>query len=83
MDAVPGHTNESWFKVPEGAEGEYDGQCAELCGPNHADMRATVRAVTPDEFQDWAEDKRQEIQEAGEELARERERREQEESEGN
>ena len=83
MDAVPGHTNESWFKVPAGAEGEYRGQCAELCGPNHADMRATVVAVTPDEFQEWAEDKRQEIQEAGEGLAEEREQREEEESEGN
>lgn len=82
MDAVPGHTNESWFKVPAGAEGEYRGQCTELCGPNHADMRATVVAVTPDEFQDWAENKRQEIQEAGEALAEEREQREQEESEG-
>ena len=51
MDAVPGHVNETWFKVPEGEEGTYDGQCAELCGPNHADMRAQVQAVTPDEFQ--------------------------------
>jgi cytochrome c oxidase subunit II len=81
MDAVPGHTNESWFKVPAGAEGEYRGQCAELCGPNHADMRATVVAVTPDEFQDWAERKRQEIQEAGEALVDQREQRE--EGEGN
>jgi cytochrome c oxidase subunit 2 len=73
MDAVPGHVNESWFKVPAGSEGEYRGQCAELCGPNHADMRATVRAVTPDEFQQWAEDKREQIQTAGEELAEQRE----------
>jgi cytochrome c oxidase subunit 2 len=29
-----------WFKVPAGREGVYRGQCAELCGPNHADMRA-------------------------------------------
>jgi cytochrome c oxidase subunit 2 len=78
MDAVPGHVNESWFKVPDGGEGEYHGQCAELCGPNHADMRATVRAVTPDEFQDWARDKREEIQAAGEALAEERKRREEE-----
>ena len=81
MDAVPGHVNETWFKVPAGKEGEYDGQCAELCGPNHADMRARVIAMEPAAFQDWAERKREEIQAAGEDLAEEREQRE--ESEGN
>jgi cytochrome c oxidase subunit 2 len=81
MDAVPGHVNETWFKVPAGKEGRYDGQCAELCGPNHADMRARVIAKEPAAFQDWAERKREEIQAAGEALAEEREERE--ESEGN
>jgi cytochrome c oxidase subunit II len=76
MDAVPGHVNESWFKVPDGAEGEYHGQCAELCGPNHADMRAKVVAMSPDDFQSWARQKREEIQAAGEGLAEEREARE-------
>jgi cytochrome c oxidase subunit 2 len=72
MDAVPGHVNESWFKVPAGSEGEYRGQCAELCGPNHADMRAWVKAVTPDEFQTWARNKRAQIEAAGEALAEQR-----------
>ena len=75
-DAVPGHVNETWFKVPAGREGVYRGQCAELCGPNHADMRATVRAVTSDEFEQWARDKRDQIQQAGEALAQERKQRE-------
>jgi cytochrome c oxidase subunit II len=78
-DAVPGHVNETWFKVPQ--EGIYRGQCAELCGSNHADMRATVRAVSPDEFEDWAEQKRQEIQEAGDALVEQREAREGDEGE--
>jgi cytochrome c oxidase subunit II len=77
-DAVPGYVNETWFKVPE--EGVYRGQCAELCGSGHADMRAKVRAVSPDEFQQWAQDKRDQIQAAGEALA---EQREQRNSEGN
>jgi cytochrome c oxidase subunit 2 len=71
-DAVPGHVNETWFKVPHGKEGIYRGQCAELCGPNHADMRAFVQAVTPEEFQQWAQRKRAQIQAAGEELAKQR-----------
>ena len=53
-DGVPGHVNETWFKIPAGKEGIYRGQCAELCGAGHADMRARVRAVTPDEFEVWA-----------------------------
>jgi cytochrome c oxidase subunit II len=74
-DAVPGYVNETWFKVPE--EGTYRGQCAELCGSGHADMRAKVVAVSPEEFQAWAQRKRQEIQAAGEALVRQREQREQ------
>jgi cytochrome c oxidase subunit II len=73
MDAVPGHVNETWFKVPAEEEGtEFDGQCAELCGPNHADMRATVRALSPEEFEGWARRKREEIEAAGEAVAEER-----------
>ncbi|MBF6619646.1 MAG: cytochrome c oxidase subunit II [Patulibacter sp.] len=53
VDALPGYTNHTWFKVPLGKEGVYTGQCAELCGRNHANMTARVRAVTPDEFTAW------------------------------
>jgi cytochrome c oxidase subunit II len=75
-DAVPGYVNETWFKVPAGREGIYRGQCAELCGPNHADMRAQVRAVKPDEFQAWAQAKRDQIRAAGEAVAKSRKERE-------
>jgi cytochrome c oxidase subunit II len=78
LDAVPGHVNETWFKIPEGKEDVYIGQCAELCGANHADMRAEVRAVTPAEFEQWAEETRAEIQAAGEALAEQRRQRAQE-----
>ena len=77
-DAVPGHVNETWFKVPAGREGIYRGQCAELCGPNHADMRAMVQAMAPDDYQQWADHKRAQIQAAGEALAKQRKQREQE-----
>ena len=73
-DAVPGYINETWFKVEE--EGEYRGQCAELCGSGHADMRARVTAVSPEEFERWAENKRDEIQAAGEALTEQRKQRE-------
>jgi cytochrome c oxidase subunit 2 len=71
-DAVPGHVNESWFKIPRGKEGVYSGQCAELCGAGHADMRAEVRAVTPEAYEAWAERQRADIQAAQEGLAEQR-----------
>ncbi len=75
VDGVPGHINDTWFKIPAGKEGVYTGQCAELCGAGHADMRAEVRAVSPDEFKAWADRQRQDIQEAGELLSEQRKRR--------
>ena len=74
MDGVPGHVNETWFKIPADKAGTtFDGQCAELCGSGHADMRAAVRAVTPEQYQSWAEQQATQIQEAGEALAEQRE----------
>ena len=75
-DGVPGHVNKTWFKIPRGKEGVYRGQCAELCGEGHADMRAAVRAVTPNQFESWAMRQRADIQAAGEALAEQRKRRE-------
>jgi cytochrome c oxidase subunit 2 len=72
-DAVPGYVNKTWFKVPK--EGTYRGQCAELCGSGHADMRAKVVAVSPDTFKQWAQQKRTQIQAAGEALAKQRKQR--------
>jgi cytochrome c oxidase subunit II len=80
VDGVPGHVNKTWFKIPGKYAGTtFHGQCAELCGAGHADMRAEVHAVTPDEFETWADDQRSAIEEAGEELAEQREQRESEE----
>jgi cytochrome c oxidase subunit II len=61
-DAIPGHTNFTWFKVEQ--PGIFRGQCAELCGRNHADMVATVRAVEPAQFRQWLDSKRRQIEAA-------------------
>jgi cytochrome c oxidase subunit 2 len=66
FDAIPGHTNFTWFKIPE--PGVFRGQCAELCGRNHADMVASVRAVEPAQFKQWLARKQAEI-EAADKLA--------------
>ena len=54
MDATPGYFNYTWFKVPGDQAGTvFTRQCAELCGRNHANMTARVRAVTPPQFEAW------------------------------
>lgn len=79
-DAVPGYTNKTWFKIPLDAleEGQdrvvYEGQCAELCGRNHADMLARVIGLPFDEWQAWRERKAEELATAQDEAAQERER---------
>jgi cytochrome c oxidase subunit 2 len=51
QDAIPGYTNYTWFQAVK--PGSYEGQCAELCGRNHANMLAKVIAVPPAQYQDW------------------------------
>jgi cytochrome c oxidase subunit 2 len=51
-DAIPRHTNHTWFRADK--PGIYTGKCAEFCGDNHADMRNRVIAVTPAQYQAWA-----------------------------
>lgn len=65
FDAVPGSYNHTWFKIPGSMAGEtFAGQCAELCGRNHADMVAAVRAVKPAEFETWLDQQKQAIADA-------------------
>jgi cytochrome c oxidase subunit II len=78
-DALPGYTNKTWFRIPLDAlpEGEervvYEGQCAELCGRNHADMVARVIGLPFDEWQAWRERKAEELATAQDEAAQRRE----------
>jgi cytochrome c oxidase subunit 2 len=58
-DAIPGHTNETWFKIKN--PGTYWGQCAELCGENHADMRNRVIALPVDQYQSWLDTQRKDL----------------------
>ncbi len=70
MDALPGYTNKTWFKVTE--RGEWHGQCAELCGRNHANMYATVKALPYDEWKDWYDQQADDIEAAEKAAAEER-----------
>ena len=50
-DAVPGRTNETWFRVTK--PGVYYGQCSEICGIRHAMMPISIYAVPEDEYKAW------------------------------
>jgi cytochrome c oxidase subunit 2 len=59
-DIVPGKPNETWFQAEH--EGLYRGQCAELCGIQHAAMRTAVEVLSEDEYQQWLDAQAQEQQ---------------------
>ncbi|MEX0993233.1 MAG: cytochrome c oxidase subunit II [Solirubrobacterales bacterium] len=62
FDALPGLDNETWFKATE--TGSFSGQCAELCGANHAFMTARVQVVEPDQYRQWLEQLKSDIDQA-------------------
>jgi cytochrome c oxidase subunit 2 len=65
FDAIPGYTNHTWFKIPGKLAGQtFFGQCAELCGRNHANMTARVKAVSVEEYQRWLQQRKADIKSA-------------------
>jgi cytochrome c oxidase subunit 2 len=68
VDAVPGNTTYTWFKIPKastpGHPVIYHGQCAQLCGRQHAFMTALVHVLTPTAYQSWLSQQQQAIQTA-------------------
>jgi cytochrome c oxidase subunit II len=56
IDAIPGRTNQTWFRADK--PGTYKGQCAELCGLEHARMLASVEVMPQSDFTAWLEQRR-------------------------
>jgi cytochrome c oxidase subunit II len=58
-DAIPGYTNKTWFQIPLDAikPGQnrvvFNGQCAELCGRNHANMLGRVIGLRYSDWKAW------------------------------
>jgi cytochrome c oxidase subunit 2 len=71
FDAIPGYTNHTWFKISR--PGVYRGQCAELCGRNHANMIAQVRAITPQQYEAYIQQLTNDIDQADKDAQRQRE----------
>jgi cytochrome c oxidase subunit II len=62
FDAIPGETTETSFRAQPGT---YEGQCAEFCGIQHAEMLAEIQVIPAAEFDAWVEEQAQ-AQAAGE-----------------
>jgi cytochrome c oxidase subunit 2 len=56
-DAVPGRTNETWFRAER--EGTYYGQCSEICGAYHGYMPIKVQVVSKEAYAKWADEAKQ------------------------
>lgn len=55
QDAIPGFVRDTWFRAEK--TGDFYGQCAELCGKEHAYMPIHVKVVTAEEYKAWVADK--------------------------
>ncbi|RLK51465.1 cytochrome c oxidase subunit 2 [Alkalispirillum mobile] len=53
-DTIPGFVNEAWVQVDE--PGVYRGQCAELCGRDHAFMPIVVVVKEEEDYLAWVEE---------------------------
>ena len=58
QDAIPGFVRDAWFRADK--EGDYYGQCFELCGKEHAYMPIHVKVVSQQAYTAWVDGKRKE-----------------------
>ncbi len=51
QDAIPGFVRDTWFRADR--TGDFYGQCAELCGKEHAYMPIHVKVVSQADYTQW------------------------------
>ncbi|HEY4068454.1 MAG TPA: cytochrome c oxidase subunit II [Burkholderiaceae bacterium] len=59
QDAIPGFVRDTWFRATK--VGDYYGQCAELCGKEHAYMPIHVKVVSAEDYTTWVNGKKKEM----------------------
>lgn len=55
QDAIPGFVRDTWFKAEK--VGDYYGQCAKLCGKEHAYMPIHVKILSAEDYTKWVASK--------------------------
>ena len=59
QDAIPGFVRDTWFRANQ--TGDFYGQCAELCGKEHAYMPIHVKVVSQADYAKWVDGKKKEM----------------------
>jgi len=59
QDAIPGFVRDTWFRAEK--VGDYYGQCAELCGKEHAYMPIHVKVLSAADYTQWVSGKNKEM----------------------
>lgn len=68
VDAIPGQDVGTWFRADE--VGTYHGQSTAFSGTSYATMRAWVHVVTPQDYQRFIDNKRQQLTKAQDYVAK-------------
>ncbi len=53
QDAIPGFVRDTWFRALK--TGDFYGQCAELCGKEHAYMPIHVKVLSQEDYAKWVD----------------------------
>ena len=53
QDAIPGFVRDTWFRAEQ--TGDFYGQCAELCGKEHAYMPIHVKVLSAEDYSKWVD----------------------------
>jgi cytochrome c oxidase subunit II len=53
QDAIPGFVRDTWFRAEK--TGDFYGQCAELCGKEHAYMPIHVKVLSAEDYTAWVD----------------------------
>jgi len=68
QDAIPGFVRDTWFRAEK--TGDYYGQCAELCGKEHAYMPIHVKVLSQADYTKWVDGKKKEMSAAADDPAK-------------
>jgi cytochrome c oxidase subunit II len=69
QDAIPGFVRDTWFRADR--TGDFYGQCAELCGKEHAYMPIHVKVLSQVDYAAWVDVKRKEAAAAADDPSKE------------
>jgi len=59
QDAIPGFVRDTWFRAEKA--GDYYGQCAELCGKEHAYMPIHVKVLSAEDYSKWVDGEKKKL----------------------